>query len=177
MSSTTETEKAVSPAKALINRAHFIQSILAGGYILLVFWFMHYLHDELAVASLGASAFIAFTYPFRQMSRPRVFIGGYCIGAFCGLACSGIAFILQNYLSIPSYIPACALALLISMFLMNLFNLRHPSAAALAVAITINPQPIILSLAGLACVIILCVVKELCKKFLYDLESGDHHPC
>lgn len=168
---TKTTEEIVRLLKKRVTRAHIIQSLMAGTYIFLVFLVMHSFQSRLVVASLGASAFIVFGFPAAQSSRPRFLIGGYFIGMIIGWLCCGLIALLREVeiFPFPVYIPVCALAVFLSMFLMTVLNFEHPPSAALAVAVTTDPNPIILGLAGLSCIILLCVLKYLLKKHLHNL--------
>lgn len=164
----TISEKARTIEKK-ITRAHISQSLMAGLFILLVFWVMHSIQSELAVASLGASTFITFSSPNADASRPRFLIGGYFVGVTCGLLCFVLAKFLPDFMPFPVYVLACALAVFLAMFIMTAFALNHPPAVALSIAITISTKPLILSLAAVSCVTLLCALKESIKKYLHNL--------
>lgn len=162
-------EEIVRPIQKRVTRFHIIQSTMAGAYILLAFLIMHLFHSELAVTSLGASAFIVFSSPSVKASRPQFMICGYCLGTISGLLCCGLVILLQDLFPFSLYIPACALAVIISMLLMTTLNLQHPPSAALAVSITIAPNPVVVGLAGLGCILLLCAIRQVIKKRLRDL--------
>ncbi len=155
--------------KRIISRAHVFQSLMACAYIFIAFWIVHAFESELAIASLGASAFIAFSFPHAKSSRPKFLLGGYLTGALCGYICSLLMALIPETLPIPGYIPACALAVLLSMFIMTVLNLEHPPSAALAVAVTLAAKPIAMGLAALGCVAVLVIIKELLKSRLRNL--------
>lgn len=153
-----------------MNRHLILQSLLAGVYILIAFALTRAISNEVAVASLGASAYIAFSIPHKEPSRPRNMIGGYLVGVICGLACYGLSLLTVSLtLPLPNYVIVSALAVLLVMLVMNVTNCKHPPAAALSVAVVIDTNPIVLGLAGLVCVTVLCVIKEALKKYLRDL--------
>ncbi len=155
--------------KRTLTRAHVVQSLIACAYIFAAFWAVHSFESGLAVASLGASAFIAFSFPHAESSRPRFLIGGYATGAACGLICAALLPLIPEAFPLPGYIPACALAVLLSTFLMTVLNFEHPPSAALAVGITMAPKPLALGLAALGCVVALVGIKELLKGRLRNL--------
>lgn len=152
-----------------VTRAHVAQSAAAGVFILLAFWAMHALKSEMAIASLGASTFIVFCYPAAETTRPRIMIGGYCVGVACGLLCGVLTSVLPAGLPIPGYILACAVAVALVTFSMTILNLKHPPAAALAIAITINDHRLILAPVALGCILLLSVIKTLLGKYLRNL--------
>ena len=157
--------------KKLITSTRLLQSALAGLFVFLLFLAVDYFQNNLAVTSLGASAFIAFCFPAAETSRPKYLIGGYCIGVAIGFLCSGLVILLKDSLAIPAYIPACSLAVFLTILLMNLSGLAHPPAAALAIAITVDSKPFAKGIAAIAGIVLLCVIKELLKKFLNPLSE------
>lgn len=161
--------KRVHIVKERITAAHVMQSAMAAIYILAVFLVMNYLHNEMAVASLGASAFIAFAFPRANSSRPRLMIGGYVVGVISGLLCYQLNTAFTGFSFMPGYIPVCALAVFVSMFTMTVTDCEHPAAAALAVAITISSNPVKVGLVSIVCIVMLSALKELFKKHLRDL--------
>ena len=152
-------------------RFRVVQSAVAGLTVFLLFLATNYFQSNLAVTSLGASAFIVFCHPSARISCSRFLLGGYGIGAVCGILCAGGAALVRDVLPFPAYIPACALAVFAAMLLMTTLGLEHPPAAALAVAVTLDPRPVAKGIAALACIALLCVVRELLKKYLQDLSS------
>lgn len=152
-----------------ITRAHIIQCTLAGAYIFFVFLAMNSYQNDLALASMGASAFIAFSSPNDRTSTPRFLLAGYCIAAVSGLLCHGLGLLIKTGTVFPSYVLACAFAVFLAMLVMTLTNLKQPTTAALAVAFTLDGHPAILSLAGLGCTLVLCLIKELMKRHLKNL--------
>lgn len=164
-----ETVKKIQSADKRITHVHITQSVVAGLYIMLVFWIMHSFDSELAVTSLGASTFIAFSSPAAPSSRPRIMIGGYGLGVLIGFLCNGLAVLLRDVFPFPGYIPACFFAVFLSVLLMTTLHFEHPPSTALAVAVTIDPNPVVMGFAGLCCIVALCVLKEWLKKHLQDL--------
>lgn len=140
-----------------------LHSAMAGAYIFLTFLITHYLHSELAVASLGASAFIVFHTPHAPSATPRALVGGYIAGALCGLACAGFTFLFKNTLPIPSYIPFSALTVFAVTFLLITFHIEHPPAVAMAVTITVSSAPWLMALTGLGGAILLCLIGKVLK--------------
>ena len=71
------------------------QSLMAAVSVLLVLLILDSVKQTVLIASLGASAFVAFGIPRSQYSRPRYLIGGYLIGILVG----GSSFLLASWLS------------------------------------------------------------------------------
>lgn len=161
-----------APVKARrVTRAHVVQSLIAGAYIFLVFLAMHTVQSHLAVASLGASTFIAFSFPQAQSSRPRFLIGGYCVGAVSGVVFGFFTRWLESVTppEVPAYIFGCALGVCAAMFLMTILNFEHPPSAALTVAVAMSERPVLLGIAALGCICVLCALKQLLRKWLVNL--------
>lgn len=155
--------------KRIHTLAHVYQSLMACAYIFAAFWIVHTLESELVIASLGASAFIAFSFPHAKSSRPKILLGGYAAGALCGNIFAALLALVPAAFPLPGYIPACALAVFLSMLIMSVLNIEHPPAAALAVAVTIAPNPLAMGLAALGCVAVLVIIKEILKQRLRNL--------
>ncbi len=67
------------------------------------------------------------------------------------------------------YIPACALAVFLSMLIMTVLNFEHPPSAALAVAVTLAENPLAMGLAAFILVAALVLIKEFLKNRLRNL--------
>lgn len=168
---TPEKEKPEIPGQRKFGGAHLLQSLLAGGFIFFAFLAVEAFHNRMAVASLGASAFIAFAFPHTQSSRARFLIGGYCVGAASGLACYFLIRWLDKAAFFPfdAYVPGCAVAVFLSMLLMTSLNLEHPPSAALSIAVATAEYPVRLGLAAVVCVVALAGLRRLLRKWLYNL--------
>lgn len=150
-------------AKALI------QSAMAALFVLLAFFAIYRFHSKLAIASLAASAFIAFGFPGAESARARYILGGYACGVACGAACC-----LALHRLLPPHwaqntrtvIMFCALAVFLTAFCMILLNLQHPPAAALAVSMVLEPDPIRMGLYMLGCALVLCLLRRLAVRLL-----------
>ncbi len=126
-----------------------------------------------AVASLGASTFIAFTMPEAQVSRPRFLIGGYFIGILVG---SIFYFILQYFLSygVPishkvllSMLTATAVGFAI--FLMVILDFEHPPAAGVTLGLVANAWSVKIIIVIFFGILLLAGFKAILKPMLKDL--------
>ncbi|MFH1459573.1 MAG: HPP family protein [Candidatus Omnitrophota bacterium] len=125
------------------------------------------------IASLGASAFIAFTQPDEQRSQPRFLVGGYIVGIISGCICYGISqiMLIQNIHFFGTFLMLffSAFAVGLSMFLMVITNTEHPPATGLALGLFLNGcqfRSIMVILIG---IIALSIVKKILKPFLTNL--------
>ena len=129
--------------------------------------------NAVLVAALGASCFIAFAMPHRDISSPRYMIGGYAVGALTGAACAYAASShLINTLPIAHafyYVFFGALAVGLAMFFMVLTDTEHPPAASLSLGLVLNHsdfKTIVIVLFGIAS---LSLIKEILRPLLKDL--------
>ena len=116
------------------------------------------------VASMGASAFLLFVLPSSPMAQPWAVIGGSCISALVGVACS--QFVHELLLLIPLSVGLAILAM---------FTLRclHAPAAALALLIPLNGLTdfhfVLFPVLGNAVLLVLCAV-------IYNSLTGKSYP-
>lgn len=138
-----------------------VQSTLAAVFVLAACFAVYSLHSRFAIASLAASAFIAFGFPSAESARPRYLVGGYVCGTVCGVLC---CFARQLFFpgfssSYPVLISFSALAVFFTCLSMILLNLQHPPSCALAVGMVLEPDPLLMGLAMLGCMVLLCLVR------------------
>jgi CBS-domain-containing membrane protein len=113
-------------------KSYVLQSTFAGltsFFILLVL----NLENAVVIAALGASAFIVFGRPFDLTARARNVIGGHMIGFVVGSVCA-----LLPQSSTVMTLGWYALSVGLSIFLMVLFYLQHPPAAATALGVAMR---------------------------------------
>lgn len=146
-----------------------LQSALVALFVLAAYLVTYHFHAKLAMASLAASGFIAFGFPGAESARPRYLIGGYLCGTVSGLAGS-----LAYHLLLPpplagntvALIAIVALAVFLTALLMFGLNLQHPPAAALAICVVLEPQPLAISLTMIGCILALCGARWAILKLL-----------
>jgi CBS-domain-containing membrane protein len=94
------------------------------------------LTQTVLIASLGATAFISFTMPNAESSKPRYLMGGYAVGILVGVTVS----VLVSWVQITHgvglerfiVISGAAIATGLAMLLMVATDTEHPPAAAVA---------------------------------------------
>lgn len=152
-------------------KARLLQSLLAAGFIFLMFLVMNSLKSHLAVASLGASAFLTFSFPHRDSSRTRFLLGGYFAGAFWGVVFSAVIRALEQLPAFPvaPYIVGCALAVFCTMFTMTALNVEHAPSCALAIAVATADLPVALGAVAFGCVSVLCGIRYMLRRWLVNL--------
>ena len=152
---------------------YFSQTVLTTTAMFVVLLLLDFFSNAVLVAALGASCFIAFAMPHRDISNPRYMIGGYAVGALTGVACAYAASgLLMTTLPISPafyYVFFGALAVGLAMILMVLTDTEHPPAASLSLGLVLNHsdlKTIAIVLLGIAS---LSLIKEVLRPWLKDL--------
>ena len=116
------------------------------------------------VASMGATAFLLFVLPSSPMAQPWAVIGGSCVSALIGVACT------QFVHELPLLIP-----LSVGLAILAMFTLRclHAPAAALALLIPLGGMVdfhfVLFPVLGNAVLLVLCAV-------IYNSLTGRSYP-
>ena len=148
-----------------------LQCSMAGVVVLLLLLVLDSVTQTVLIASLGASAFIAFAIPRSLLSGHRHMIGGYVVGILTGVIMAS----LNNWIDRPGgwdhavMVLFGALAISTAMFLMVVTRTEHPPAASLALGLVLNEWTLVTLLVVLAGVILLSIVKRLVLPILLDL--------
>ncbi len=153
---------------------YIVQCLMATVAIMVVLALMDVVEQTALIASLGASAFIAFTMPQAHVSEPRYLVGGYVVGLVVGVA-FGLTF---RWLPLPAEaawregaeIVLGGLAVGVAIFIMVLTNTEHPPAAGIALGLVVNQTWDVVTLAViLSAIVSLCLVKWLLRRYLRNL--------
>ncbi|MDL2236286.1 HPP family protein [Christensenellaceae bacterium OttesenSCG-928-K19] len=113
------------------------------------------------ITSLAASAFIAFAFPRAESSRPKYLIGGYICGFAAGLV-GNLVYTLDVPFTLHPYsllVISCAVGAFVATLLMVLFGVQHPPAAALAVSLVFDANPLFVGVIAMGCILLLCLIK------------------
>ena len=155
------------------NKVRYLsQCILATLSVFIVLLFLDAIADVAVIAALGASFFIAFTMPDKQVSKPRFLIGGYLVGIAAGCLChylSSVPLLMQlPMIQKSSYVVFCAISVGLAIFVMVITNTEHPPAAGLALGLVLNfnYMTVVVVLIG---IISLSVLKTVLRPTLVDL--------
>ena len=152
-------------------KRYALQCGLAGIVVLLLLLVLDTVTQTVLIASLGASAFIAFAVPRSKLSGHRHLIGGYVVGILAGVVMAS----LNNWIDPPGGWDHAVggkfgvLAISFAMFLMVITRTEHPPAAALALGLVLNEWNFTTLLVVLAGVVLLSVIKRLVLPVLLDL--------
>lgn len=152
-------------------KRYALQCGMAGIVVLLLLLVLDAVTQTVLIASLGASAFIAFAVPRSLLSGHRHMIGGYIVGMVIGVVMSG----LNNWIDPPGgwdhavVVLFGALAISTAMFVMVTTRTEHPPAASLALGLVLNEWTLVTLFVILAGVVLLSVVKRLVLPMLLDL--------
>lgn len=148
------------------NRKNYmIQSSLALFVVFVMSLFNDIFIQTTIMVSLGASVFILFTMPHKQVSRGRYIFGGYTIGILSGSICTRL--MMPNMILEESFILALAVGL--AMFFMVVTNTEHPPAAGLAMGIAIDGADYRTIVAVYLCLVIVFIGKKILERWLIDL--------
>jgi len=154
--------------KFKLNKKHYIfQCCLVTVTLGMLFSMLDFFFNTALVAALGATAFIVFTGPHKEISRSRYVVGGYTIGIVVGLlAINGFYYMALD----QSFFPVCsALCVGITMFLMVVFDYEHPPAAGVALGLMINnghPHSVAVAILG---IIFVLLMRYFLRQVLIDL--------
>lgn len=149
-----------------------LQCGLAGVVVILLLLILDAVTQTVLIASLGASAFIAFAVPRSLHSGARHLIGGYLIGMAAGCLMS----LLNTHLQLQDATLAHAVmvifgatAISLAMFMMVVTRTEHPPAAALALGLVFNEWNLLTLAVIVAGILALSVIKRLVLPILLDL--------
>jgi CBS-domain-containing membrane protein len=152
---------------------YLIQCGLATCVVFVVLFVLDAVTNTTIIASLGASAFIAFALPHSRLSRPRFLLGGYLIGTIVGCACSylpALPWLTQLPLASAWLNQVSgAVSVGLTMLLMVITNAEHPPAAGLALGFVLNTWNLWTVVVVLSGIGLLVVIKRLLKPVLVDL--------
>lgn len=152
---------------------YVLQSGLAAMAIALILLVFDIRSQTALVASLGASAFVAFTFPHTKAATVRCLVGGYCVGIGVGAACCyvGQLPVLAAAFETSHLAQALfwALAVGAAMFLMVITNTEHAPAAGITLGMMINEWDLLVVVHVLLGVCLLSLVRVLLKPVLRNL--------
>ncbi len=153
---------------------YIAQCIAATVFIFVVLVVLNVLTQTVLIASLGATAFISFTMPHVESSKPRYLIGGYAVGVVVGVVVSVLVGWIQIELGVDMdrlvVVSGAAIATGLAMFLMVVTDTEHPPAAAVALGFVLNSWDlraiVVVVLVGVSCI---SMLKEAYKHRMMNL--------
>jgi CBS-domain-containing membrane protein len=150
---------------------YVLQCVVATGCVFAVLLALDVVADTVSIASLGASAFIAFAMPRRPVSQPRLMVGGYIIGVVIGCLFTAVSYLqLMPGISLHMHESILgALAVGLTVFLMVITESEHPPAAGLALGLVLNGCDGSSIAAVLLGIIALALLKSVLQPVLIDL--------
>ena len=153
-------------------RQYVAQSLLAGVAVAIALIFFDVVDHPALLASLGASAFIAFTVPRNDLSSPRRLIAGYAIGILVGCVFHYLTISPHggHVVQLVIHIIAGGLAVTTALFLMAITETEHAPAAGVALGFAISDfWTGMLILKVMAAIIVITLIKTLLKPKMMDL--------
>ncbi len=152
---------------------YILQCGLATLSVFIILLILGTMSNVVIIAALGASAFIVFTMPESQVSRPRFLIGGYLVGITAGLLCYYISSLsLLTRISViheHSLVVFASLSVGLAIFAMVTTNTEHPPAAGLAMGLILNEWSYMTIFVAMAGIVSLCIIRYLFKSALRNL--------
>ncbi len=162
----------VSPHYLAHKKQHFVQCLLATFVVLILLLTLDFISNNLVISSIASTTFIIFTCPHYKLSSTRYILGGYFVGVVVGILCYYLlldrATLLGGLTGLHLEVVG-AIAVGASIFFMTVFNLEHPPAAAVSLAIVALPWTLPALLLTLAFVVFLCLTRRLLKKYFINL--------
>ena len=152
-------------------KRYSLQCGLAGLVALLLLLVLDEVTQSVLIASLGATAFIAFAVPRSLHSDTRHLVGGYVVGLASGIFMAYLdsLFSWTGAWDHAVMIMFGALAISLAMFGMVFTRSEHPPAAALALGLVLNEWDLMTLVVVLIGVIGLSIMKQLVLPLLMDL--------
>lgn len=152
-------------------RRYALQCGMAGAAVLILLLVLDIVTQTVLIASLGASAFIAFAVPRSLHSGPKHLIGGYAIGIVAGvlMATLDTAIGATGAWEHAIMVVFGAMAISAAMFSMVVTRTEHPPAASLALGLVLNEWTLVTLVVIMTGVIVLSIVKWLVLPVLMDL--------
>jgi CBS-domain-containing membrane protein len=152
---------------------YIVQCGLATCMVFIVLLVLDTVSQTTIIASLGASAFIAFAMPRAKTAGARFLIGGYLIGTVVGCGCYYLS-TLPVFEQLPilqegSRVVFGALSVGLAILSMVVTNTEHPPAAGLALGFVLNEWDFWTVVVVLAGIVLLAVLKTLLRPVLVDL--------
>ena len=152
---------------------YFFQCGLATVTILIILALLSVNKNTAIIASLGATAFIAFGMPNSRSSGTRRLLGGYAVGMIVGGLFSFVAVGLYagRFLWIEdlSYVVFGAFAVGVAILVMTITNTEHPPAAGIALGLVLNDWNYGTIIVIASAILIMAIAKRLLKSRMTDL--------
>jgi len=154
-------------------RAYFVQCALAALAIVIILAVLDIKKNTAIIASLGATAFIAFGMPNVKSSDGRRMLGGYAVGLIVGCVFSLIAEELYTgkflWIHDFSYVVFGAFAVGSAILIMAITNTEHPPASGISLGMVLNDWNYRTVIIIVLAIIIMTIVKKLLKSHMMDL--------
>jgi CBS-domain-containing membrane protein len=150
------------------NKGHyFFQCGLATGSLMILFSLLNFMFDTALVAALGATSFIVFTTPHKELSRARYVIGGYSIGAVVGLVFAFVFQMVGVHQGVFGILAALSVG--VAIFLMVVLDFEHPPAAGVSLGLMTNGGDLYSVAVAFIGIFFVLFMRKLLRKRLIDL--------
>lgn len=151
-----------------------LQSALVMLFVLAGFLLVRSTLGMVAVASLGASAFIAFSVATpKPVARSRNIVWGYIFATVFGNLFSFLANLFAVEHSGQAHIVLCSIAVFFCTTCMLLFDMPHPPAVAFCIYLVFEGQPLRGTAAAWICLVLMLFMRFVLLRLLkHDFEFG-----
>ena len=152
---------------------YMLQSVLAAVPVFVMIMILDPQRNAVVIAAVGASSFIAFTMPGKQVSRARFLLGGHFVAGIIAMSCDHLAGnpSIAAHLTLfghPETVFALA-SVILTIFAMTITNTEHPPAVSLAFGLVFQKGDPATCLIALACIAAVVGVSRLLRRFLISL--------
>ena len=156
------------------HRARYVlQRVLAAVPVFVMILILDPRKNAAVIAAVGASSFIAFTMPGKQVSRARFLLGGHLLAGVIAMSCDYLAAnpSIAAHLTLHGH-PETVFALVsvvLAIFAMTVTNTEHPPAISLAFGLVFQEGSPATFLIAIACIAAVVGVSRLLRRFLISL--------
>lgn len=154
-------------------RQYIIQSLMVVGVIAFVMTVMDIFSQGITVASIGASATIAFARPHTETARSKYLIGSYSFAVLIAWGCTLLMnFSLGIFPSLKedtSLIIFGSLVVGLTVFITVITETEHPPASALALGLLMNGITLSNAAEAIVAISIVAAMRRIFQKHMMDL--------
>ena len=156
------------------NKLKYINQIVIATVItLLILLSLNVLPNDVVIASIGASLFMIFAVPHKNISRSKYVLGGYAVGCLVGVLCFALEHtdFVANSILLYNYEDELfgALAVGLTMFLMVVFQVEHPPAAAFSLGLVLHPWTWMTVIVTFFALTLALAYRQVCRHWMIDL--------
>jgi CBS-domain-containing membrane protein len=150
-----------------------IQSMMVAGVIAVVMIVMDFISEGVIIASIGASASIAFARPHTKTAGSRYLIGSYIFAIFgawvCSLIMNGLLGVFPDFQKNTALAIFGAIVVGKTVFLTVVTETEHPPASALALGMLISGFSLPRAAESIIAITIIAILRKILKRYMMNL--------